>query len=272
MSGKEERPGRRCSPGTQSSTQSSTKSIAAGALRRAVHAAACAAAAALLGACSGTLPMLGGEPEQPVASAPSGPAAAKSKRMRAMSAKDILSEWGTHGLGTPSAKRDRAARTARAFDDIAPPDYAPSIAEIMANAACHACEDRPYHRIVLEASSRHGVPAGLIHAVIQKESSYRPRATSNRRARGLMQITPETGRFLGVRDSRHLYDPRTNIHAGTAYLKYLMRSHDTVDEVLAAYNSGPGNVRKYNGVPPFSETVRYVRDVKRFYAVTSTQR
>jgi soluble lytic murein transglycosylase-like protein len=66
-----------------------------------------------------------------------------------------------------------------------------------------------------------------------------------------------------------LYDPQTNIHAGTAYLKYLMRTHATFDEVLAAYNSGPGNVRKYNGVPPFNETQRYVRDVRKFYAATS---
>jgi soluble lytic murein transglycosylase-like protein len=84
-----------------------------------------------------------------------------------------------------------------------------------------------------------------------------------------MQITPGTGKLVGVDNSQKLYDPQTNINAGTAYLKYLMQNHDTFDEVLAAYNAGPGNVRKYKGVPPFSETRRYVGDVKRFYAATS---
>ncbi|MDB5839631.1 MAG: lytic transglycosylase protein [Herminiimonas sp.] len=146
------------------------------------------------------------------------------------------------------------------------------IHEIMAGAAgaaCGACEHKPYHHLVMQASNQHGVPAGLIHAVIQKESAYNPVATSRQNARGLMQITPGTGKYMGVGNSRQLYDPQTNIDTGTAYLKYLMRSHDTVEEVLAAYNSGPGNVRKYNGVPPFSETRRYVRDVKTVFAFTS---
>jgi soluble lytic murein transglycosylase-like protein len=115
------------------------------------------------------------------------------------------------------------------------------------------------------------VPPGLIHAVIQKESGYNPLATSHRQARGLMQVSPGTARFVGLTAAINLYVPQTNINAGTAYLKYLMQNHATFDEVLAAYNSGPGNVRKYNGVPPFLETQRYVKDVKRFYFVTSKE-
>jgi soluble lytic murein transglycosylase-like protein len=149
------------------------------------------------------------------------------------------------------------------------PEYAVSIQQIMANATCRSCDEKPYHQMVVNASNRHGVPTSLIHAVIQKESGYKAGATSHRRARGLMQLTPETARFVGVSNSHHLYDPQTNIYAGTAYLKYLLASHDTVDEALAAYNSGPGNVRKYRGVPPFRETRRYVRDVKKLYVTTS---
>lgn len=149
------------------------------------------------------------------------------------------------------------------------PEYAVSIQQIMANATCRSCDEKPYHQMVVNASNRHGVPSSLIHAVIQKESGYKPGATSHRRARGLMQLTPATARFVGVSNSHHLYDPQTNIYAGTAYLKYLLSNHDTVDEALAAYNSGPGNVRKYKGVPPFRETRRYVRDVKRLYVTTS---
>lgn len=225
------------------------------------------AGAALLSACSGTLPFASGEHGQ-AAPAEAG-IAAKPKHLRATTARDILAEWGTFGVAGKPARRARSAGIAPAYD--APPDYTLTIEQIMANAACRSCEQRPYHQLVLNASNQHGVPAGLIHAVIQKESGYDPGATSKRHARGLMQITPETGRFVGIRDSHRLYDPQTNINAGAAYLKYLLQNHDTVDEALAAYNSGPGNVRKYNGVPPFKETVRYVRDVKRYYASTATR-
>lgn len=246
----------------------SRRGIAVAALRHARNLCVATLASAVLGACSGQLPLLAdadsGQQEQ---QAGKPPATAKPKRMHATTQKDILAEWGTFGLAHKPYRRSRTAGA----DPMAEPDYALSIQEIMDDATCRQCEQKPYHRIVEQASNRHGVPAGLIHAVIQKESGYNPAATSRKRARGLMQVTPDTGRFVGVANSRRLYDPRTNINAGTAYLKYLMLNHDTVDEVLAAYNAGPGNVRKYNGVPPFSETRRYVVDVKRLYSSTAKE-
>jgi soluble lytic murein transglycosylase-like protein len=184
--------------------------------------------------------------------------------MRSMTASQIATEWGTWQLGRGPS---RQKRNVVALPSV---DYSLSIREIMANAGCRSCEQKPYHQMVMLAANLHGVPASLIHAVIQKESAYNPAATSRQHARGLMQITPGTGKYMGIENSRKLYDPQTNINTGTAYLKYLMRNHDTVDKVLAAYNSGPGNVRKYNGVPPFSETRRYVREVKSLYAFTSS--
>lgn len=191
---------------------------------------------------------------------------------RSTSAQDILAEWGTFGADNGRGRLPRKSANVRLNETMyLAPDYSLSVNEIAANAACRACEDKPYHRMVLAASSQHGVPAGLIHAVIQKESGYNPSATSHKQARGLMQITPDTARFVGVSRVLHLYDPQTNINAGTAYLKYLMQSHLTFDKLLAAYNAGPGNVRKYNGVPPFAETRRYIQDVKRYYFVTSKE-
>lgn len=175
-------------------------------------------------------------------------------RLHAMTAREVMLEWGTR-------------RTGEALPTLADAPYQ-SIDQILGSETCLGCESRPYHKYVLAASRRHRVPASLIHAVIRKESGYKARATSSRHARGLMQITPQTGRFLGVKQAR-LYDPGTNIEAGTAYLKYLMGQYDSVDEVLAAYNAGAGNVRKYNGVPPFAETRQYVRDVKRDVAATA---
>lgn len=238
--------------------------------RRAGSRLIAAAATVLLAACAGPFPLLADPAAgQPGPDAATAPVQAATKPSRPTTARDILAEWGTFGLGRQPYRRSRAPAAWRAADAAAMPAYSMPIQEIIANAACRSCDQRPYHSLVVQASSRHGVPAGLIHAVIQKESGYNAAATSRKRARGLMQVTPDTGRFMGVANSRQLYDPHTNINAGTAYLKYLMQNHDTVEEVLAAYNAGPGNVRKYNGVPPFSETRRYVHDVKKLYVSTS---
>lgn len=227
------------------------------------------AAAVFLSACGVTSTFLSGEQaENGADSAAAGAVTAGGKRSRAGN-RDVGSDWSTAKGNRSSSKTKRILRTSPLDDLIDESEYSPSIKEIMANATCRECDQKPYHQMVVNASNRHGVPTSLIHAVIEKESGYKPSATSHRRARGLMQLTPETARFVGVGNSRHLYDPQTNIYAGTAYLKYLLASHDTVEEALAAYNSGPGNVRKYKGVPPFRETKRYVRDVKKLYVKTS---
>lgn len=223
--------------------------------------------AALLAACAGPFPLanVGGEPQETQASAVQvAPEPMRRKRIRTQ---DVLAEWGTFGVEPRSLRG--GARSAVQRPLLPAPNYSESIQEIVENATCHSCDSKPYHRMVVDASLKHGVPPSLIHAVIQKESGYNPRARSKKNARGLMQVTPATAKFVGVTSAGSLFDPQINIHAGTAYLKYLMRTHTTFDEVLAAYNSGPGNVRKYNGVPPFNETRRYVRDVRKFYAATS---
>jgi hypothetical protein len=225
-----------------------------------------ACAALLLSACGSLKTALSGD--QVELANPPLAVAAGVKRTR-MTSRDIMLEWSTVSGDRAPYKTKKAPRSSPLDRVLEEPDYAVSIKQIMANATCRSCEQKPYHQMVVNASNRHGVPTSLIHAVIQKESSYNPSATSKRRARGLMQITPETARFVGVSNSKQLYDPQTNIYTGTAYLKYLLANHDTVDEALAAYNAGPGNVRKYKGVPPFKETKRYVRDVKELYATTS---
>jgi soluble lytic murein transglycosylase-like protein len=260
--------------------------------RRAANIVAGASLAALLGACSSPAPLVADAGPanntmtiQPVATALSHQAYAasvraaraaiatgKPKRMPPTTARQILDEWGAAPFAPGPFQPGRPAGLAGTRTALVPPqpDLSLSLQEIMANAVCHACEAKPYHKMVLHASQQNGVPASLIHAVIQKESGYNPAATSKRNARGLMQVTAGTARRMGLAKGQSLYDPQTNINIGTAYLKYLMHGHGTVDEVLAAYNSGPGNVRKYHGVPPFSETRRYVSDVKRFYAYTSS--
>lgn len=225
-----------------------------------------AAAALLLSACAGMPSLLPDGDAQPQAK-PAVVARAQPARMKTTS-RDIMLEWSTLSVERTPYKRNKSLLSSPLRDAMEDPDYTLTVSQIMANAACRSCEEKPYHQMVVNASNRHGVPTSLIHAVIQKESGYNPRATSKRRARGLMQVMPETARMVGVGSNRQLYDPQTNIYAGTAYLKYLIANHATVDEVLAAYNAGPGNVRKYKGVPPFRETRRYVRDVKKLYVAS----
>ena len=116
---------------------------------------------------------------------------------------------------------------------------------------------RPFGDIVDAAARRHGVDADLVHAVIAVESGYRASAQSPAGAQGLMQLMPGTQRDLGVSDA---FDPRQNVDAGVAYLRRLTDEFGTV-LALAAYNAGPGAVRRYNGIPPYEETHAYVQAV-----------
>ena len=116
---------------------------------------------------------------------------------------------------------------------------------------------RPFANIVDAAARRHGVDADLVHAVIAVESGYHASAQSPAGAQGLMQLMPGTQRDLGVSDA---FDPRQNVEAGVAYLRRLTDEFGTV-LALAAYNAGPGAVRRYNGIPPYEETHAYVRAV-----------
>ena len=98
-----------------------------------------------------------------------------------------------------------------------------------------------------------------MHAVIEQESNYQPRARSKKGAKGLMQLMPDTARQYGVRNS---YDPKSNLDAGVRHLKDLMSRMD-LPFALAAYNAGEATVRRYGGLPPFPETQAYVRNILR---------
>lgn len=126
-----------------------------------------------------------------------------------------------------------------------------------------AAATAPYREIVKAAAERYRVDADLIASVIAAESNFDPKAVSKRNARGLMQLLPETAAHFGV---QNIFDPQENIDAGTHYLSdLLLRYNNDLALALAAYNAGPERVQQFGRVPPYSETVSYVRRVRRAY-------
>ncbi|HEY0160558.1 MAG TPA: lytic transglycosylase domain-containing protein [Thermoanaerobaculia bacterium] len=116
-----------------------------------------------------------------------------------------------------------------------------------------------YNEIIIEAAQKFDVDAALVSAVIKAESDYNPKIVSHKGARGLMQLMPATAKRFGVTNS---FDPRENIHGGTRYLRWLLNKFQgNADLAVAAYNAGEGNVMKYDGVPPFRETVNYINRI-----------
>jgi soluble lytic murein transglycosylase-like protein len=101
----------------------------------------------------------------------------------------------------------------------------------------------------------------LLRAVIKVESDYNPHAVSQKGAMGLMQLIPATAGDLNVNDPM---DVSQNIRGGSQYLKQMLKQFKDLDLALAAYNAGPNAVKQYGGIPPYAETVNYVRRVKEY--------
>jgi soluble lytic murein transglycosylase-like protein len=123
--------------------------------------------------------------------------------------------------------------------------------------------NRHFRKLIHQAADRHGIEPAMIKAIIMAESSFDPKAVSNRGALGLMQLMPQTAESLGVADA---FDPGNNIDAGARYLRQLLNHfRGDIELALAAYNAGIQNVLNHRGIPPYKATQSYVEKVLTYY-------
>lgn len=115
----------------------------------------------------------------------------------------------------------------------------------------------PFLDLARDVARRHDIPEDLFLRLVQQESNWKPRARSHKGAIGLAQLMPFTAKELGVDP----HDPAQNLEGGARYLKQQYRTFGSWRLALAAYNAGPGAVKKHGGVPPFRETRNYVKKI-----------
>lgn len=157
----------------------------------------------------------------------------------------------------------------QSYSDRAPAGIAYEIFQL----SCFACNPRSninwgeiplqlksFEFAINSAARKYRVDPALVRAVIHAESAFRPGARSKKGAMGLMQLMPDTAQDMGV---ANVLAPEDNIFGGVRYLAWLLeQNHGNTLLATAAYNAGPGAVKRYNGVPPFEETQTYVKRVQ----------
>ena len=122
--------------------------------------------------------------------------------------------------------------------------------------------NRSYLDIIRRHATSYQLEEALVKAVIKVESDYQPMIVSRKGAQGLMQLIPQTAKDLKVSNP---FDPYENIRGGSEYLRMMLDLfNNDVELALAAYNSGPNTVKRYGGIPPYDETQKYVKKVKRY--------
>ncbi|MCI5072014.1 lytic transglycosylase domain-containing protein [bacterium] len=125
-----------------------------------------------------------------------------------------------------------------------------------------AVPQRDITQLIHTLAPKYNISVALAKAVIKAESNFDPMAVSKKGAQGLMQLMPKTAAQLQVKNS---FDPEQNLRAGLKLLRTLLSQYQDMDHALAAYNAGTTAVNKYKGVPPYQETIDYIKKVRQYY-------
>jgi soluble lytic murein transglycosylase-like protein len=161
-----------------------------------------------------------------------------------------------NGVVTFTTRRPGAGKSFRIYS----PQKA-RFSKMVSRRGKHPILGREYYGAIKRFADAQSLEPALVKAVVHVESAFNPAATSHKGAMGLMQLMPDTARRYGVKNA---YDANSNLKAGVRHLKLLLTRYDgDVTLALAAYNAGAGAVDKYSTVPPYKETVEYVKRVKR---------
>jgi len=124
-------------------------------------------------------------------------------------------------------------------------------------------DSNSFDELITQFASKYQVDFALVKAIIRAESGFNPKAVSRKGAKGLMQLMPETAQRMNV---SNVFSPKENIEGGVRYFKYLLSLFDNDLRLsLAAYNAGENLVSQLGTIPPYRETVDYVRKVLNFY-------
>lgn len=126
-----------------------------------------------------------------------------------------------------------------------------------------AAGQNTFFPIIEKTAAKYGLDGALLKAIVRQESDFNPNSVSSRGAMGLMQLMPETARGLGVTNP---FDAVQNVDGGARYFRdLLLRFNGDVVSALAGYNAGPNAVKKYGGIPPYTETQNFVRKVMDYW-------
>lgn len=128
---------------------------------------------------------------------------------------------------------------------------------LFTHAQCQAADVNSVKATIVKHAIEMGVDPAIALSIARTESGFRHEARSSHGAVGVFQLMPSTARRMG-------YNPyllNENIKAGITYYKKMYNMFGSVELALAAYNAGPGNVKKYNAVPPYAETRRFVSKI-----------